>query len=223
MATNYTFNHTGPAHHNFNGSFVTHFIFTAFLLLFTIPIWVQVVTIYNRLHFYRQICALFKNFHRIFQAVLGLYLLAQECCQLQKPTRQLQKPALRTNQDFVQTSSPLDELLFALMTTSILIRQPEECPLTTSLSPQKTLAPQQDQASIESELLAPQELTFLQPSKIFPSIQEHQEEPVPSTSTTDHCSVNETLVHPVEPVLGMTPSEICWLKDRNQPRTSQTF
>ena len=95
------------------------------------------------------------------------------------------------------------------MTRSILICQREESSLTTSLSSQKTPAPQQDQASIESELLTPQELTFLQPSEIVPSIQEHQEEPVPSTSTTDHCSVNETPVHPVEPVLGMTPSENC--------------
>ena len=104
---------------------------------------------------------------------------------------------------------------FVLMTRSILICQPEESPLTTSLSPQKTPAPQQDRASIESELLAPQELTFLQPSEIFPSTQEHQEEPVPLTPTTDHCPVNETPVHPVEPVLGTTPSENRWLQDRN--------
>ena len=182
--------------------------FLSFLLLFTIPICVQVVTIYDRLLFHRWIHALFKNFHRIFQVVLGLYRLAQEC-------HRLQKPALRTNQDFVQTSALLDKLLFALMTRSILIHQPEESPSTTLLSPQKTLVPQQDRASIESELLAPQELTFLQLSEIFPSIQEHQEEPMPLTSTTDHRSVNETLVHPVEPVLGTTPSENCQLQDRN--------
>ena len=91
MAPDYTFNHTGPAHHNFDGSFITHFIFAAFLLLLTIPICVQVVTIYDRLHFHRWIRALFKNFHHIFQVVLGLYRLAQECCRLQEPT-------LRTNQ-----------------------------------------------------------------------------------------------------------------------------
>ena len=32
------------------------------------------------------------------------------------------------------------------------------------------------------EILAPQEITFLQPLEIFPSTQEHQEEPVPSES-----------------------------------------
>ena len=137
MAPDYTFNHTGPAHHNFDRSFVTHLIFATFLLLFITPIQVQVVTIYDRLYFHRWIHALSKNFHHIFHAVLGLYRLAQECHQLQKPT-------LRTNQDFVQTSPLPDKLLFALMTRSILICQPEESPLTTSLSPQKTLAPQQD-------------------------------------------------------------------------------
>ena len=38
---------------------------------------------------------------------------------------------------------------------------------------------------------------------------------MPSTSTTDHRPVNETLVHPVKPVLGTTPSENHQLQDRN--------
>ena len=136
MAPDYNFNHTGPAHHNFDGSFVTHFIFAAFLLPFTIPIRVQVVNIYGRLHFHRQIHALFKNFHHIFQTALGLYQLTQEC-------HSLQEPALRTNQDFVQTSPLPDEFLFVLMTRSILVHQPEESPSTTILNPQKTPVPQQ--------------------------------------------------------------------------------
>ena len=130
----------------------------------------------------------------------------------------LQEPALRTNQDFVQTSPLLDELLFAVTTRSILVHQPEESPSTTPLTPQKTPVPQQDRAPIESEILAPQQLTFLQLSEIFPSTQEHQEEPVPSGSTTNHRPVNETPVHPVEPVLGTTPLENHWLQDRNQPQ-----
>ena len=108
---------------------------TTFLLLFTILIRVQAVTIYDRLHFHRWIRALFKNFHCIFQAVLGLYQLAQECRSLQEPTHRLQEPALWTNQDFVQTSPLPDELLFAVITRSILVRQPEESPSTTPLTP----------------------------------------------------------------------------------------
>ena len=82
------------------------------------------------------------------------------------------------------------------MTRPILIRQPEESPLLTSLSSQEILAPQQDQASAESELLT-------QGS---------------STSTTDQHYINETLVHQVEPVLGTTPLENWQLQDRNRPQ-----
>ena len=156
-----------------------------------------------------------RIFHHVFQAVLGLYQLAKECHHLQEPAHRLQEPVLRTNQDFVQTSPPLDQLLFAVMARSILVRQPEESPSTTSLTPQKTRVPQQDWASVEPEIIAPQEITFLQPSQIFPSTQEHQEKPVPLGSTTDHRPVDETLVHPVESVLGTTPLENYQLQDRN--------
>ena len=94
--------------------------------------------------------------------------------------------ALRPSQQLVQTSPPLDECVFASTTRLILICQTEESSLLASLSSQEILAPQQDRASAESELLTPQELL---------------------TSTTDQHSISETLVHQVEPVLGMTPSE----------------
>ena len=41
---------------------------------------------------------------------------------------------------------------------------------------------------------------------------------MPLGSITGHHRVNETLVHPVEPVLGTTPSENHQLQDRNQPQ-----
>ena len=72
------------------------------------------------------------------------------------------------------------------MTRPILICQTEESPLLASLTSQVILAPQQDRASAESELLTPQE---------------------PSTSTTEQYFISETPVHQVEPVLGMTPME----------------
>ena len=55
-----------------------------------------------------------------------------------------------------------------------------------SLTSQEILAPQQDQASAEPELVNPQE---------------------PSTSTTEQHSISETPIHQVEPVLGTTPTE----------------
>ena len=54
--------------------------------------------------------------------------------------------------------------------------------------------------------------------EIFLSTQEHQEEPMPLESATDHHPGNETPVHPVEPVLGTTPLENHWLQNRNQPQ-----
>ena len=94
--------------------------------------------------------------------------------------------ALRPSQQLVQTSPLLDECVFSSMTRPILICQKEEFPLLTSLTSQVILAPQQDQASVESELVTPQE---------------------PSTSTTEQHSISETPIHQVEPVLGMTPTE----------------
>ena len=129
--------------------------------------------------------------------VWGLYRLAQECCWLQKPAHQLQKPALRPNKDIVQISPPPEELLFVLMTRPILICQSEETPSIASLPSLEIPAPQQDQASAESELVTPWE---------------------PLISTTEQHSISETLIHQVEPVLGMTPMENWQLQNRNQPQ-----
>ena len=186
MAPDHTFNLTGPAHHNSDGSFVTHLIFTAFLLLFTIPIRVQVVTICDRLHFYRWFSVLFKKLYCILQAVWGLYWLTQECHRLQKPAHKLQKTVLRPSQQLVQTSPPLDEHVFASATRPILICHAEESPLLASLTSQEILTLQKNRASEESEIVTPQE---------------------PSTSTTEQHSISETPIHQVKPVLGMTPAE----------------
>ena len=112
-------------------------------------------------------------------------------------TSQLQKTTLRPSQKLVQTSPLQDERVFASMTRPILIHQTEESPLLASLTSQEILAPQQDQASAESELLTSQE---------------------PLTSTTEQYSISETPVHQVEPVLATTPMENQQLQDRNRPQ-----
>ena len=61
-----------------------------------------------------------------------------------------------------------------------------------------------------------QELTFLQPSQIFTSSIENQEESLPPEVTRDQQPVNETPIHPVESVLGTTPIEECWIHDWEQ-------
>ena len=188
------FNLTGPAHHNSDGSFVTHLIFTAFLLLFMTPLQVQAVTICDRLHFYKRFSVLFKKLYRILQAVWGLYRLARKCHRLQKPVCQLQKMVPKPSQQLVQTSPPLDEHVFASTTRPILICHTEESPSLASFTSQEILAPQQDRASEEVEIVTPQE---------------------PSTSTTEQHSISDTPIHQVKPVLGMTPAENQQLQNRN--------
>ena len=99
---------------------------------------------------------------------------------------QLQTTVPRSSQQLVQNSPPSDECVFASTTRPILICHTEESPLLASLKSQEIPAPQQDQASEESEIVAPQE---------------------PSTSTTEQHSISETPIHQVEPVLGKTPME----------------
>ena len=157
MALDCISNYTGPAYHNLDGSFVMNFIFTAFLLLFTIPIRVQVVTICDRLHFYKWFNVVFKKLYCTLQAVFRLYRLAREYHRLHTPECRLKKTAQRPHQQLMQTLPPLDKCIPALMTRPILICYAEESPLLTPSTPQKILAPQQDRASEESEIVISQE------------------------------------------------------------------
>ena len=144
MALECTSNYTGLAYHNLDGSFAMNFIFTTFLLLFTIPIQVQVVTICDRLHLYKWFNIVFKKIYHTSQAVYGLYQLDRECHQLHTPECHLKKTAPRPCQQPMQTLPPLDEYIPALMTSLILICYTEPSPLLTPMTPQRIPAPQQD-------------------------------------------------------------------------------
>ena len=137
MALDCYSNDTGPAHNNFDGSFVMHFVSATFLLLLIIPIQVQLVNIYGRFYFHQRIHALFRNFHCIFYTILGLYQLAKEYCTMQEPMPEAQ-------QDFIQTLPPLDKILCISTTRSIHISQPEELLPITTPDQQTILVPQQD-------------------------------------------------------------------------------
>ena len=80
------------------------------------------------------------------------------------------------------------------MTRPIIIHHMEESPLLTPPPPQKTLAPQQNQALQEPGIEISPELL---------------------TSIEDRHSINDTPVHQVQPVLGTTPIENSQLWDRN--------
>ena len=67
-------------------------------------------------------------------------------------------------------------------------------PLLTPSTPQRILAPQQDQAAEEPEIGTPQDLP---------------------TPIEDRSSDSETPIRQVQPVLGTTPTENIQLRDRN--------
>ena len=196
MALDCISNYMGLAYHNLDGLFVMNFIFIIFLLLFTIPIRVQVVTICDRLHFYKCFNVVLKKLYHIFQMVYRLYWVARECHQLHVPEHRLKKTTWRLCQQATQTLPPLDEYIPALMTRPIIIHYTEPSPLLTPPTPQRILAPQPDQAAEEPGI------------EISPEL---------STSIEDRHSVSDTPVHQVQPLLGTTPTENLQLRDRNRP------
>ena len=185
----------GPAYHNLHELFMTNLIFITFLLLCTIPIRVQVVTICDRLHFYKCFNVVLEKLYCIFQLVYGLYQVARQCHQLHVPEHQLKKSTRRLHQQLTQTLPPLDECIPALKTRLILIRYTEPSPLLTPPTPQRIPAPQQDRAAEEPKI---------------------EISPEPSTSIEDQHSVSDTPVRQVQPLLGTTHTENLQLQDRNQ-------
>ena len=161
MALDCTSNYTGLAIHILDGSFATNFIFTAFLLLFTIPIQVQVVTICDRLCLYKRFNVVFKKIYCTLQAVYRLYQLARECHQSHTPECPLKKTTTRPRQQPTQTLLPSDEYIPALTTRLILICYTEPSLLLTPSTPQRIPAPQQDRAIVEPEIGIPQDLPYL--------------------------------------------------------------
>ena len=144
MAPDCIVNYTDLAYHNLDRSFIMDFIFIIFLLLFTIPIQVQVVIICDKLHFYKCFNVVFEKLYSTFHMVYRLYQVARQCHQLHVPEHRLKKITRRPHQQPTQTLPPSDEYIPALTTRPILIRYTEPSPLLTPSTPQRIPAPQQD-------------------------------------------------------------------------------
>ena len=126
MAPDCITNHMGLAYNNLHGSFITNFVFIMFLLLCII------VTICDRLHFYKHFNVNFKKLHRVFQIVYGLYQVARQCHQLHVLQRRLKKTTPRSSQLLTETLPPIDECIQILHTRPILIRHTTPSPLLTA-------------------------------------------------------------------------------------------
>ena len=149
MAPDCISNYTGPAYHNLHGTFITNFIFIAFLLLCTILLRVQLVTVCDRLHFYKHFNITFKKLYHVFQIVHGLYQVTRQCCQLYVPACRLKKTTRRSKQQLMQTLPPRDKCIPVLQTRLILICHTVPSPLLAPPTPQRIPALQQDQVTEE--------------------------------------------------------------------------
>ena len=182
----------GPAHNNFHGMFIMNFVFIAFLLLCTILLEVQLVTIFDRLHFYKHFNITFKKLYKVFQIVYRLYWVARQCHQLHVPKRRLKKTTRRSSQLLTETLLPIDECIQVLQTRPILLRH-----------------------TTPSSLLTPQRIPALQQDRVMEELEiETLSEPL--MPKEDRSLDNDTLICQVQPFLGKTHRENFQLQNRNQ-------
>ena len=173
----------GLAYNNLHGLFIMNFVFIAFLLLCTIPLRVQLVTICDRLHFYKHFNVTLKKLYQVFQIIYRLYQVARQCHQLHLPERRLKKTTQRLSQLLTETLPPIDECIQVLQTRPILLRHTTPAPL---LSPQRIPALQQDRVMEELEI-----------ETLSESL----------TPIDDRSSDNNTPICQVQPLLGTTHRE----------------
>ena len=186
-------NHTGLAYNSLHESFITNFVFITFLLLCSIPLRVQLVTICDRLHFYKHLNITFKKIYRVFQIIHGLYRVARQCHQLHVPERRLKKTKRTSSQLLTETLPSIEECIQVLQTRPILLRHTTPALL---LTPQRLPALQQDRAMEAPEI-------EMLPETLMP--------------IDDRSLDNDILIHQVQPLLATTHRENLQLHNRNRP------
>ena len=134
----------GLAYNTLHGSFITNFIFIAFLLLCIILLRVQLVTVCDKLYFYKHFNVTFKKIYHVFQTVHGLYWIARQCHQFHVPKCRLKQTTQGLSQQLIQTAPPTDKCIPVFQTRLILIHFTKPSPLLAPPTPQKILALQQD-------------------------------------------------------------------------------
>ena len=140
MASDCIFNVTGLAYNTLHGSFITNFISIAFLILCIIPLQVQLVTVCDKLYFYKHFNVTFKKIYRVIQTIHGLYQVATQCCQFYVPKCRPKHTTQGSSLQLIQTTPPTDECIPVFQTRLILIRLTEPSPILAPPTLQKTPA-----------------------------------------------------------------------------------
>ena len=191
MALDCLHNVTGPAYNTLHGSIITNLIFIAFLILCIILLRDQLVTICDKLYFYKHFNITFKKIYCVFQIIRGHYWVARQRHQFHVPEHRMKQTTQGSSLQLIQTTPPTDECIPVFQTRLILILM-ELSPLLAPPAPQ-TPALQQDRATEELET------------------------ETPLTPTDNRSSDKDTLIHQVQPLLGTTHRENLQLQNRNRP------
>ena len=135
------------AYNTLHGSIITNFIFIAFLILCIIPLQEQLVTVCDKLYFYKHFKVTFKKIYHVFQIIHGLYRVARQCHQFYVPNCRPKQTTQGSSLQLIQTMPPIDKFIPVLQTRLILIvMKPSFLPAPPT--PQ-TLALQQDRTMEE--------------------------------------------------------------------------
>ena len=191
MALDCLYNVTGLAYNTLHGLIITNFVFIVFLILCIILLRDQLVTVCDKLYFYKHFNATFKKIYRVFQIIHGLYWVVRQCHQFHVPKLRSKQITQGLSLQVIQTAPPTDKCIAVVQTRPTLILT-EPSPLLAPPAPQ-TLALQQDRVTEELETE-----TSLTP-------------------TDNRSSDKDTLICQVQPLLGTTHRENLQLRNRNRP------
>ena len=180
-------NTTGSAFIATQEFFVMYCITFVFFLLCVVPFRVQLVDILCTLLRFNIFTGIFVKILCIWNIILGLYQVARECGHSQAPMLKLQKENHEQDQQPLQSAPPLKDEYLVGIQT------------------RQTLVIEDN-----SSLLTP--LTIDEPE--WKESVQMMKQP---ESTADTIPEGETLISPVMPLLGTTPSENTEIQHRNMP------
>ena len=187
MAPDCTHNTTGLAFIATQEFFVTYCITFVFFLLCVVPFRVQLVDISCKLLRFDIFTSIFVKILCVWNIILGLFQVVDECGHSQVPVPKLHKEKHEQDQQLLQTAlPPKDEYLVGIQSRQTLVIEDN------------------------SSLLTP--LSIAEPEWKETFQMKKQPE-----STTDTILEGETLVSQVTPLLGTTPSENTLIQHRNMP------
>ena len=142
MAPDCGSNITGPASNTIQRFFVTNIITFTFLLLYLVPLRVQLVDKLHKLLILKFFTSVFTMIHHVWELIIGLYRVAHLCRQLYAPVQKCTRNNPELNHRPTQMAPPMDEYTIGLQIRPTLLlddNSPLLAPLMTEESTLKAV------------------------------------------------------------------------------------